>query len=503
MAVARVLLAIRPLSRQIRGAHALRAGRSDVEQTPSAAASGPTVGVEEEFLLVDPVTGVAVNRPDEVVAVAREVFGFELEHELTGTQVETKTSVCGDAEQVRRELLGLRRAVARAAREACCRVIAVGAPPLGDTTGVITDGLRYRRIAREFGLLAAQQLICGCHVHVAVPDRETAVQVCNHVRPWLPVLGAITANSPFSCGADTGFASWRSMVWSRWPVSGPPPFFTSWQHYQSVCDTLLDAGTALDPAMVYWDVRPSVQWPTVEVRVADVAASVEDAVLLAALVRALVTKAVADVERGVPPVPVPVETLRQACWRAARDGLAGSALDVLSGRLLPVRQQLDVLVCQLMPVLDANGDLLLVERGLRVLDRDGCGAERQRRAFRDGGAEALLGLLEIDAADQTSQHGVIEVKVAAEVDMSNSDELERRCVEALDAGAEEVVLDLSEVAFFGSSGLTALARIRAHGLERGVPISIVPSATVALVLRATAMDNLLPLRGRPKTPPAA
>ena len=469
-----------------------------MERTSSSAACGPTVGVEEEFLLVDPATGVAVNRAAEVVAVARAVFGLDLDHELTGTQVETKTSVCGDVEQVRRELLGLRRTVARAAREAGCRAIAVGAPPLGDTTGEITDDLRYRRIAREFRALSVQQLICGCHVHVAVPDRETAVQVCNHVRPWLPVLGAITANSPFSRGADSGFASWRWIVWSQWPVSGPPPVFSSWQHYQDSCGTLLEAGTAFDPAMIYWDVRPSAHWPTVEVRVADVAASVDDAALLAALARALVTKALADVERGVPAVPVPVGTLRQACWRAARDGLSGDALDVLSGQSRPLRQQLDALIAELTPVLEANGDLPVLERGLQLLDRAGCGADRQRRAFRDGGTEALLDLLDLDPADRSVQ-GVVEVRMGAEVDLSNSDELERRCAEALAAGAEELVVDLSDVAHFGSSGITALARIRALGLERGVPISVVASATVARMLHATAMDNLLPLRVRPET----
>ncbi|PWK82146.1 carboxylate-amine ligase [Lentzea atacamensis] len=471
-----------------------------MERISSTEACSPTVGVEEEFLLVDPVTGVAVNRAGDVVAAARDLFGLELDHELTGSQVETNTAVCTDVEQVRRELLRTRSVVARAARAAGCRAIAVGAPPLGDMTGVITDDLRYRRIARAFGALAEQQLICGCHVHVAVPDRETAVQVCNHLRPWLPLLGAITANSPFSRGADTGFASWRQMVWSRWPVSGPPPYFTSWQHYQAVSDTLLDAETALDQGMIYWDVRPSAHLPTVEVRVADVAASVDDAVLLAALARALATKAVAEVERGVLAVPVPVETLRQVSWRAAKDGLTGSTLDVLSGRKLPVRQQLIALVRELTPVLDANGDLALVERGLRVLDRDGCGADRQRRAFREGGTEDLLTLLDADAAQRPSGHGMAVVKMAGDVDLSNSDELERRCTEAMDAGAEEVVLDLSEVAYFGSSGITALERIRAQGIERRVPISVTASATVARVLNATAMDNLLPLREQPRAP---
>lgn len=370
-------------------------------KAPSKDVWCPTVGVEEEFLLVDPVTGVPVNQADEVVAVAREQLGLELEHELTGAQVETNTSVCRDVEQARRELLETRRLVAQAARTAGCRAIAVGAPPLGDATGEITDSLRYQRIAREFGALAEQQLICGCHVHVAVPDRETAVQVCNHVRPWLPVLAAVTANSPFSGGEDTGFASWRSTVWSRWPVSGPPPFFTSWQHYEEVCDTMIAAGTALDRAMVYWDVRPATDLPTVEVRVSDVAASVDDAVLLAALVRALVAQAVVDVGRGVRAEAIPQETLRQACWSAANEGLPGTTLDVLSGEPRPLRQQLDELVRRLTPVFEANGDLPAVQRGLRLLDGEGGGADRQRRVFRTGRVEALLDLLDVDRADRT------------------------------------------------------------------------------------------------------
>ena len=355
---------------------------------------------------MDPKTGVPVNRADDVVTIARERLGLDLQHELTGAQVEINTSVCRDVAQARTELLGTRRLVARAARTAGCRAIAVGAPPLGHATGEITDSLRYRRIAREFGALAEQQLICGCHVHVAVPDRETAVQVCNHVRLWLPVLAAVTANTPFSDGQDTGFASWRSTVWSRWPVSGPPPFFTSWQHYEQACDTMIVAGTALDRAMVYWDVRPATELPTVEVRISDVAASMDDAVLLAALVRALVAQAVVDVGRGVRAEQIPQDTLRQACWGAANAGLPGTTLDVLSGEPRPVRRQLDDLVRRLTPVFELNGDLPAVQRGLRLLDREGGGAERQRRVFRGGRVEALLGLLDVDRADRAEPQKV-------------------------------------------------------------------------------------------------
>jgi glutamate---cysteine ligase / carboxylate-amine ligase len=207
-----------------------------------------------------------------------------------------------------------------------------------------------------------------------------------------------------------------------------------------------------------------------------------------------------DVERGVQAVPVPAEMLRQACWRAARDGVTGRIWDVLSDRVLPVRQLLDELVRRLMPVLDANGDLPLVRRGMEILGRDGCGADRQRRAFGGGEVASLLGLLDVDAPDRPRHLGVSVVRVEGEVDISNSHALERRCTEAVDAGAREVVLDLSEVTFFGSSGITALARIRALSVERAVPISLVTSGTVAHMLRATAMDTLLPLRTRPEAP---
>ncbi|QFZ19132.1 carboxylate-amine ligase [Saccharothrix syringae] len=367
---------------------------------PLSSPGHPTVGVEEEFLLVDPATGAPVPRAHEVVAAARGAFGLELDHELITTQVEAKTTVCWDLPQVRRELVAMRAAVARAAGEVGCLALAVGAPPLGEPAGPVTDVSRYRRIARAYGALAEEQSICGCHVHVAVPDREVAVQVCNHLRPWLAVLGALTANSPLARGRDTGYASWRSLVWARWPAAGPPPYFSDWAHYRAVCDVLDESGAAMDPGMVYWDVRPSSHLPTVEVRVADVQGGPTEALLLTALVRALVGTAEADVGRGVTAPPVPTEALRLAGWRAARDGLGGWTLDVLSDRLVPVRHLLRAMVRHVLPALSANGDLGFVERALAALDRVGGGAERQRRVLgRTGAPTDLLDLLAVDAPD--------------------------------------------------------------------------------------------------------
>ncbi|MER5265345.1 glutamate--cysteine ligase [Actinosynnema sp. NPDC002837] len=344
--------------------------------------AAPTLGVEEEFLLVDARTGQPAPHGAEVVDAARRRFGVELDVELTEAQVETRTPVCHDVADVRRQLHGLRLVAVETAQALGHRLLAVGVPPVGGPVGSTTDRDRYRGLTEDYRQLAAEQSICGCHVHVAVPDPETAVQVCNHLRPWLPVLGAVTANSPFAHGVDTGYASWRAMVWSRWPSAGPPPYFESAAHYESTCDMLLAAGTARDRRMIYWDVRPSAHLPTVEVRVADVAATVDEAVLLAALVHALVRTALADLRRGLRASPVPTEVLRAATWRAARDGITGLSLDVLSGRLVPARLLLDRLLHRVGDQLDDAG---LVRELLSTLDRDGGGADRQRRAFARAG----------------------------------------------------------------------------------------------------------------------
>ena len=170
-------------------------------------------------------------------------------------------------------------------------------------------------------MIAHEQGICGCHVHVAVPDREAAIQVGNRLRPWLPLLLAVTANSAIYRNTDTGYASWRSILWQRWPVAGPPPQFDSADEYDAVVRQLLDTGAMLDDGMVYWDVRPSANFPTVEVRVADVPATVAETVLFAALVRGAVMTALDD------------GAARRADSAAGAPCAAGGVLDVGARRV--------------------------------------------------------------------------------------------------------------------------------------------------------------------------
>ncbi|MFC3964841.1 carboxylate-amine ligase [Nocardia jiangsuensis] len=339
-----------------------------------------TMGVEEEFLLVDPETGApaAANR---AVAETAAAAGVELQLELTRCQVETSSDVHTDAAALDRQLHELRRAVAHCAERNRVRLLATAAPPTVPHEFPLTDTPRYRAIGDAFGMIAHEQGLSGCHVHVAVPDQEIAVRVSNHLRPWLPALLALSANSAIYRGSDTGYASWRSILWRRWPSAGPPPYFRSVRDYEAVVDTMLACGSILDRKMVYWDVRPSLTFPTVEVRVGDVPATARESTLLALLVRGLVLHARKALARREEAPDIPHEILLAAYWTAARSGLDGETLEPVSGRVLPVPALLDELVRRIGPELDELGDRAFVTDAMAEVLSRGNGARRQRRAY--------------------------------------------------------------------------------------------------------------------------
>ncbi|WP_107656093.1 glutamate--cysteine ligase 2 [Nocardia suismassiliense] len=344
-------------------------------------AAAATVGVEEEFLLADPETGAPAAKNVEVAQTAAEL-GIDLQLELTRCQVETSTGVHTDSAELAKELRDLRCGVAACAEKNGALLLAVAIPPTVPNKFPVTDTPRYQRIAESFGMLAHEQGLCGCHVHVAVPDRDTALQVSNFLRPWLPLFLALTANSAIYRGADTGFASWRSILWRRWPSAGPPPYFESARDYDAMVAIMLSSGSILDKKMVYWDVRPSSTFPTVEIRVSDVPATTEETVLLATLVRAAVLTARMSLAQHRSAPSVSAEMLRAAYWKAARTGLDGDLLDPMCGRIVPARDLIAEFIDYVGPALDELGDRRLVTDSLTAVLVRGNGAMRQLNAFR-------------------------------------------------------------------------------------------------------------------------
>jgi carboxylate-amine ligase len=300
--------------------------------------------------------------------------------------VETTSSVVNTSAELGEELIRMRRGAAQAAEASGVRLLACGLPPSTPHEFPVTDTPRYRRIGAEFGMVAHEQGICGCHVHVQVPDRAAAIHASNWLRPWLPSLLALSANSRLYRNADSGYASWRSVLWRRWPAAGAPPFFASPDEYDRAVRMLVDNDVILDQKMIYWDVRPSSQFPTVEVRVADVPATVAETVLLATLIRAAVMTAVNDRDRGDDLGCLPPGALRAAYWKAAHDGLAGRTLDLIHGRgAVPAREQLEALVQRVRPALDALGEYDRVGSELDRIAAEGNGAVRQLRTWRKSG----------------------------------------------------------------------------------------------------------------------
>lgn len=343
-----------------------------------------SVGVEEEFLLVDRLTGQPVPAAGKVLAAAAGGAPPELKAELQRSQVESATGVCRTLDEVRDQLAAGRRRLAAAAAGQGLAVLATGHPPYSAGPPGLTSGERIGRIGTTYQAVIRDYQTCGCHVHVEVPDRTVAVAVLDHLRPWLPTLLALSVNSPFDAGTDTGYGSWRAVLQSRFPGWGPAPSCRSVADYDRALDALVACGVLVDRQMGFWLARPSEHLPTVEVRVADVALCVDDAVLQAGVARALVVTAAAEVAAGRAAPALDAPLITAALWTAARYGLAGPAVDPWQARLVPAGDLVERLLGHIRPALDAAGDTAEVEAQLARLRRDGTGAARQRDAARTG-----------------------------------------------------------------------------------------------------------------------
>ncbi|MFJ9821985.1 glutamate--cysteine ligase [Streptomyces sp. NPDC101151] len=345
-----------------------------------------TVGVEEELLLVDPDSGEPEALAAAVLARAeqddpgQEVF----EKELFGQMLEFATHPQADMADLEAEVVRCRKQAARLADDMGCTVAALATSPL-PVSPSISVSERYRWMAEHYGI-TARDLVCGCHVHVSVESDQEGVAVIDRLRPWLPVLCALSANSPFWQGRDTGYAGYRSRVWGRWPSAGPTELFGSAERYHRRVADMVATGAILDLAMAYFDARLSASYPTVEIRVADGCLRADTAVLVAALARSLLETAARDWRAGRPPLDHSVNLLRLAAWRAARSGLEKDLLDPATMRPEPAADVLRSLLEHAEDALTECGDAAWVEAAVADLLRRGNGAREQRRLLERTGS---------------------------------------------------------------------------------------------------------------------
>lgn len=374
-----------------------------------ASGDGETLGVEEELHVLDADTLALTSRAPALLALVEDPRVIA---ELPLSQVETVTPVCADLVEVRAEVTALRGAVLDSAVAAGLRVVSAGTAPLAEWR-VQRDNPEeaYDAVRATAGHLVREQLIAGLHVHVGVADAADAVAVVDRVRDWLPVLLALSASSPFWLGADSGCASWRAVHWRRWPVTGAPPLSGSLAAYDAEVDALLAAGLIERPTQVYWDVRRSVRFPTVEFRVCDAAPTVDEVVVLAGLCQGLTRAALAHAAADRPPLGTPDRLLARAGWLAARGGLGGLLLHPLTAAPVPAAEAVAALVDHVAPYVCDE-----VRAGTRGLLAEGGAAARQRTAARSGGPRAAAELLVAETARGVPRRGRVLISGGGEPD---------------------------------------------------------------------------------------
>ena len=342
-----------------------------------------TIGVEEEFHLVDLKTRRLTARAPELLAELPDAYVAELQRCV----VEMNSGVVDTLEGLRADLQGHRRILVDAAAKLGIGVVAAGAVPLAVPAEMrVTQTPRYRQMLADYQLLAREQLICGTQVHVGIDDRDESVAVANRVAPFVPTLLALSTSSPFwSDGSDTGYSSGRTLVWQRWPTTGLAAPVSSAAEFDQLVADLVSSGAIADRGMVYFDVRPAVEAPTLELRVCDSCPSVDTIVLIAGLFRALVEREVEGLRAGKPALAMSAPMGRAALWRAARSGLEGDLVDVTGPRGRPAQEVVDELVRHLRPQLEATGDWDVVSELAHGALIAGTSAARQRRALRRRG----------------------------------------------------------------------------------------------------------------------
>ena len=342
-----------------------------------------TLGVEEEYQLIDAQTGALRSRARRVLAGD---WTGDLKAEMQQNTVEVGTRICTSATAVHEELARLRFQAAIAAEARDCKLLAAGTHPFSHWEGQsFTDTAVYQGIRRDYRRLADSQNIFGLHIHVAVPQGTDRVRIMNVVRWYLPHLLALTASSPYYLESDTGHASYRSILWRRWPRTGAPPRFADEQEFESLLDLLLQTGRIDGPGRLYWDIRPHHEFPTIEFRIGDVTPRLEDAVFAAALARGVVAAAVEGQLRE-PELSDSIlhPLLGDNIYRAARDGLNAEIVEFRGGKpqSVPMRDALSYVAETVENLAQPLGDADIWAELPALLERGGA-AQRIREQYEE------------------------------------------------------------------------------------------------------------------------
>ncbi len=357
-----------------------------------------TIGVEEEYMLCDPKTGELINRANELMAALPQNFKSRFSYELMLSEIETNTPVCGTVSETVGEIIKLRSLVKDLGAELGYRIGISGTHPTalpGTQTYVDTTG--YNWVTDQMRSYADQNMTFATHVHIAVPGAETAIHVCNALRRWIPPLLAISANSPFFAGKDTGFSSARTLQFGIFPRTNIPMRFKNFAEYEALVELWKKTGTIARPRHIWWKIRPSLDFGTLEFRIFDALRSLKKLELIIAISQALIHQLTEDLQQGCLPEELSPELLNDGLWKAARFDFGEPLIDTGTLEVLTMHDFVKMLGEYCAPALRHFGN----EKVLNTLEdilKNGTEAAGQLKEFKAGDM-ASLKLFLMDAVD--------------------------------------------------------------------------------------------------------
>ncbi len=364
-----------------------------------------TLGIEEEYLLVDLETGDLAEAPADLMEACTAELEGQVSPEFLQCQIEIGTRVCGNIGEARDDLRRLRATVSDCAARFGLTPIAVSCHPSADwKTQHHTDKDRYNQLARDLGGVVRRMLICGMHMHVGLPDPDLRVDLMGQLSYFLPHLLALSSSSPFWQGEDTGLASYRLTVFDNLPRTGLPPRFNSWAEYERTTGALIELGLIEDTTKIWWDLRPSHRFPTLETRICDVCPRLEDALCLAAVVQCLTRYLTRLRLQNIRWRIYDRFLINENRWRAQRYGASEGLIDFGRREIVPVAE----LIAELVEILEADAEALGCSAELHALPgvvARGTSSERQRAVH---AAAVAAGADKAQAMDAVIRHLIEE-----------------------------------------------------------------------------------------------
>ncbi|MBT8377059.1 MAG: carboxylate-amine ligase [Bacteroidia bacterium] len=340
-----------------------------------------TLGIEEEYQVIDPVSRELTSHDQRIVKEAEKVLKEQVKAEMHQAVVEVGTNICNDIKDARKEITHLRKSISDIAIKQGYRIGAAGTHPFSKwETQLITPNPRYDEIINELQDTARSNLIFGLHVHVGIADKELALHITNAMRYFLPHLYALSTNSPFWEGRNTGFKSYRSKVFDKFPRTGIPGVFDNLSDYENYVNLLVKTKCIDNPKKIWWDIRIHPFFPTLEVRICDVPMTIEETLTIAALIQALVAKLYKLKQQNLNFITYHRALINENKWRAARYGLDGKMIDFGKEIEVGTRLLLQELLDFVDDVVDDLGSRKEIENAKNIM-KNGTGADRQLAVF--------------------------------------------------------------------------------------------------------------------------